>query len=617
MKLFICLISFLFSFSLISQEPSLVPPGGEEEETEETEETEEEEKESEGDTDYQDLYKQYLNKFSKSDDSEEETEKAEQEEAEKTKEKASPKKKKVKKTAEKEVEKSEEEPEEKEVAEPETEEKTEDTEDTEKKVAEKPEEKTEEKPEEKEVQLVKEPVEKVEKKPAKPRKKLAEKPFLNLNAFAQSSTGLKMFGSEIMSDSFNFMLDNAVFDIRGGYKYFEGVAVFDFARTLSSRSTIAPNYAYNSNNDIQTETPDIQLKEEQSDLISDAYFLFYYPDWTIEIKGGKFNMPFGVETTVDYASPWYYHSLVREQYLSGGFNDLGIQIGSSIPIMDNTDLKIRGFLFNGTNKNHLDGEEIKQQPAFGFDARFIMEQQFHLLASLSMIYGPAYHPYKTYSKDGENFKDTDARNKYYGNSLKYSILAKSSEAYGISGEDGSFSEANRDEQKGNVLFAIGTDIGYNITESINAGLEFQYIFSYRNIYNPVYSSDGMVLNLVQDGLSVWEDSSYTSFALSATPYFDLYDFSLALRFSYHKQPYLYAFLLDDENYTLGLDVMTAYTFFDFLEVGLNFRWKREAINLLFEDSSGNLSQNYYENQYNHVDLLFHMAFEYGMFFEKN
>ncbi len=612
MKLFICLISLLFSFSLISQEPTLVPPGGEEEE-ETKEEKEEEEEKSEGDTDYQDLYKQYLNKFSKGDDSEEETEKVEKEEAEKE-EKASPKKKKAKKAAEKEEEK----PEEKEVAEAEeeAEEEAEDTEEEE--VAEKPEEKPAEKlEEEKELHTVEESIEKPEKKPVKPRKKISEKPFLNLNAFAQSSTGLKMFGSEIMSDSFNFMLDNAVFDIRGGYKYFEGVAVFDFARAMNSRNKIVPNYAYNSDNDTQTETADIQIKESHADLISDAYFLFYYPNWTIEIKGGKFNMPFGVETAIDYAAPWYYHSLVRKEYLSGGFNDLGIQIGSSIPIMDNTDLKIRGFLFNGTNENHLDGEEIKQQPAFGFDARFIMEQEFHLLASLSMIYGPAYHPYKNYSKDGENFNDSDSRNKYYGNSLKYSILAKSSEAYGISGEDGSFSEANRDEQKGNVLLAIGTNLGYSITEHIDAGLEFQYIFSYRNIYNPVYSSDGMVLNLVQDGLSVWEDSSYTSFALSATPYFDLYDFSLALRFSYHKQPYLYAFLLDDENYTLGLDIMAAYTFFDFLEAGLNFRWKREAINLLFEDSNGDLSQRYYENQYNHVDLLFHMAFEYGMFFEKN
>jgi len=441
---------------------------------------------------------------------------------------------------------------------------------------------------------------------------------LSAQAVGQLANGIHLFGGKVLHDSYQFELPQMVLDLKGGTDTFKARLAFDLADgILKSTRVITPDYTYDKN--IVGSKPDKADLADLVDMIKDASFHFpniggYY----IEIKGGKFGMPFGVENTMyDHEKPFYLRPLAFERYLGGGFNDLGLQLGANVPLSDTMGIKARYFLFNGRNDAQLDGGEYIQDPAHGIDIRFEMKEAFHTTSALSLVIGSAYHDMDTDTPGGIVKTALNRTDPVSGDPFGY--------LYDVPGQEGSPIYLNDFiRNKMNILLALGTDLGYKLDENMDFGMAAEFYYSYRQIFNPTKiidqdgnpaTSDLFQYRFLEDASgNYYGNSFYQSYGFFAAPYAHLWDFDAMIRFSYSKQPYLYSFVEDQKNSVMGIEVMANYNINKYFQVGLNWRWMQEtsykydsAIDLA---DNGVLDYNYVKDTFNTHLFLLHAAFQY-------
>lgn len=435
----------------------------------------------------------------------------------------------------------------------------------------------------------------------------------------QLANGISLFGGEVLHNSYQFEVPQTVVDLTGGTDTFTVRLVVDFMDGLLKQNrVILPNYAYDDT--VAGSKPDMAETVALIDMIKDVSF--YFPNiggYFIEVKGGKFGMPFGVENTMyDHEIPFYFRPLAFERYLGGGFNDLGIQLGANVPLSDTMRLKARYFLFNGRNDMQLDGGQYFQDPAHGIDVRFEMKETLHTISALSLIIGTAYHDMDTENPNGIIKTVLNRTDPVSGEPFGY--------LYDVPGQEGSpiyLKDFMR--KKMNILLTLGTDIGYKLDKTLDFGLAAEFYYSYRQIFNPMKvvdtdhnsttTNDIYEYRLLEDAsTSYYGNTFYQSYGFFAAPYAHLWDFDAMVRFSYSKQPYLYTFVEDQKNSVLGLEMMVNYNATKYFQVGLNWRWMREvfykydaAIDLA---DNGILDYNYVKDTFNSHIFLLHASFKY-------
>lgn len=430
---------------------------------------------------------------------------------------------------------------------------------------------------------------------------------LSLQTVGQLANGITLFGGDVLKNSYQFDVPQAVIDLKGGTDTFTARLAFDLADGfLTSNTVISPSY------DANALTPDVATTVNVVDMIKDISFHFpniggYY----IEIQGGKFGLPFGVENTrYDHEIPFYWRPLAFEHFLGAGFNDLALQLGANVPISDTMAVKARYFLFNGRNEVQLDGSQYLQDPAHGIDVRFEMKDRFSLIGALSLVIGSAYHDMDTQTAGGIMNTSLDQIDATSGERFGYQ--------YDVPGQQ-DFRLYTKDfvRNKMNILLGFGTDLNYKLDDNMTFGLAAEFYYSYRQIFNPekIIDQDG---NPATDDLFSYrflEDASgafygqgyYWSYGFFAAPYAHLWDFDAMIRFSMSKQPYLYTFVEDQKNYKLGLDVMLNYNVTDYFQAGIDWRWVQETRNV-FDAVIDPV--NYVKNTYNTHQIMLHALFHY-------
>ena len=94
---------------------------------------------------------------------------------------------------------------------------------------------------------------------------------------------------------------------------------------------------------------------------------------------------------------------------------------------------------------------------------------------------------------------------------------------------------------------------------------------------------------------IWAKGSYSPWGFFVMPYAHVYMFDMMARFSYYKQPYLYTFVEDSKNTTMGIDFAFIYNFCDYAGVEFDYNYIRETQHLY--DATYSTSE-YYTNTYN-------------------
>lgn len=440
-----------------------------------------------------------------------------------------------------------------------------------------------------------------------------------MSLVGQLANGITLFGGDVLHNSYQFEVPQAVVDLKGGTDAFNVRLAIDFIDGIVKQNrVITPNYAYDKN--VTGSKPDIANLADVVDMVKDISFHFpniggYY----IEVKGGKFGMPFGVENTMyDHEIPFYFRPLAFERYLGGGFNDLGLQLGANVPLSDTMRIKARYFLFNGRNETQLDGGQYIQDPAHGIDVRFEMKEALHTTSALSLIIGSAYHDMDTENPNGIIKTALNRTDPVTGEPFGY--------LYDVPGQEGApvyLEDFIRNKM--NILLTLGTDLGYTLDENMDFGMAAEFYYSYRQLFNPekvidqdrnpATTNDLFSYRFLEDASgNYYGNSYYQSYGFFAAPYAHLWDFDAMVRFSYSKQPYLYTFVEDQKNSVLGLEVMVNYNVTKYFQVGLNWRWMQEtfykydpAIDLA---DNGVLDYNYVKDTYNTHLLLLHAGFNY-------
>lgn len=586
MSRIITLITVFFCLSLFAQEPALVPvaPADDKkaEEKKAEEKKEEEKKKEEKKEGYQDLYQQYLNKYNQDQTQTAPAENKTEVPAQTVAEPAPVPVQAADNTAPVQV-----------------------------------------------VEKVKEPEPVKEVVPIAP---FSVKPYFYVQGFGSFSNGVKIFGTDTLSSSWKFALDNAIIDMKGGNKMFDGRILLDFAKGLDTEKVVEINYDHDSslptdsNNPLETEIP--QNQPNALDILEDVSFKLTHPSvrkggfgMNVDLQAGKFTMPFGLETLYANERTFTNNSYMNDVFMSDGFNDLGFSLGADFLLSNEMDLGIKFFLFNGSNENLLDAQDKFKDPAFGFDIRYNYKKDFYATAAVSFIFGSAYHDYNESIKDGI-FKTTN--NTYLDESTMIEENLITKEDFIIN--------------KKNILLAIGLDLGYNFNKNISLGLMTQFVLSHRDIFNPlrkdadgnthidsagVLNDDGNgdPLRFLRDGsTNFWGSSNYTTWGLFAAPYAKVYMFDILARISYNKAPFLYNFLEDSNNSTLAFDLDIIYNFSDYGSLALTYTFVREVMNKYdaeYNDLNGLSEFEYLQDTFNHNSIMLNLCVNYDFLWEKN
>ncbi len=430
------------------------------------------------------------------------------------------------------------------------------------------------------------------------------KPFFSANAFMALSNSIYTFGGNVMPhSSYRFSIDNAVLDFKGGNRMFNGRILVDLAKGLKTSKEVEFNYDHDSELPTDETNPREFIYTSDSpdalDILKDVSFSMVHPSYrnaagtfglNIELQAGLFGLPFGIEGGYDHEIT-YAHSAIKNDFLGGGFRDVGLSLGFDFLISNNMDLDLTLFVFNGDNETMLDGEDRFKDPAFGVDLRYNYEGRFHATAAFSFVLGSAYIGYDEETVGGI-FQTTNGTYLDEKNKIEENLIIKDDET----------GRNDYAANKKNMLFAVGADLGYDINDDVNVNLAAEFAYSSRSIFNPyanIYIGDDYYENarFIRDGNEgmIWGKSSYSPWGFFVMPYAHVYWFDIMARFSYFKQPYLYTFIEDSKNTNMGFDFAFIYNFCDYAGVEFDYNFIRETRHMFDEAYSKN---EYYTNTYN-------------------
>ena len=429
------------------------------------------------------------------------------------------------------------------------------------------------------------------------------KPFFSANAFMALSNSIYTFGGSVMPhSSYRFSIDNAVVDLKGGNRMFNGRILFDLAKGLKTSKEVEFNYDHDSELPTDNTNPLEYVETGDSpnalDILKDVSFSMVHPSYrnaagsfglNVELQAGLFGMPFGIESGYDHEIT-YAHSAIKNDFLGGAFRDVGVSLGFDFLIGSKMDLDLTLFVFNGKNETMLDGEDRFKDPAFGIDLRYKYNSRFYATAAFSLVVGSAYMGYDE-ETEGGIFQTTNGTYLDEKNKIEENLILKDDNGrndYAVN--------------KKNVIFAVGADLGYQINDDVNVGFMGEFAYSSRSIFNPYaniyiggdYYENARFIRDGNDGM-IWGKSTYNPFGFFAMPYAHVYWFDVMARFSYFKQPYLYTFIQDSENTNMGFDFTLIYNFCDYAGVEFDYNYIRETRHMYDEAYSKN---EYYTNTYN-------------------
>ena len=429
------------------------------------------------------------------------------------------------------------------------------------------------------------------------------KPFFSANAFMALSNSIYTFGGDVMPhSSYRFSIDNAVVDLKGGNHMFNGRILFDLAKGLKTTKEVEFNYDHDSTLPTDGTNPLEFVETSDSpnalDILKDVSVNMVHPSYrnaagsfglNVELQAGLFGMPFGIEGGYDHEIT-FANSAIKSDFLGGAFRDVGVSLGFDFLIGSKMDLDLTLFVFNGKNETMLDGEDRFKDPAFGIDLRYNYKSRFYAKAAFSLVVGSAYMGYDE-DTEGGIFQTTNGTYLDDKNKIDENLILKD--------ENGRNDYA---VNKKNIIFAVGTDLGYEINDDVTVGFMGEFAYSSRSIFNPyanIYIGEDYYENarFIRDGNEgmIWGKSTYNPWGFFAMPYAHVYWFDVMARFSYFKQPYLYTFIQDSENTNMGLDFTLIYNFCDYAGVEFDYNYIRETRHMYDEAYSKN---EYYTNTYN-------------------
>ena len=430
------------------------------------------------------------------------------------------------------------------------------------------------------------------------------KPYFSANAFMALSNSIYTFGGDVMPhSSYRFSIDNAVLDFKGGNYMFNGRILVDLAKGLKTSKEVEINYDHDSELPTDYSNPHEFVYTSDSpnalDILKDVSFKMVHPSYrnaagtlglNVELQAGLFGLPFGIEGGYDHEIT-YGHSAIKNDFLGGGFRDVGVSLGFDVLLASNMDLDITLFVFNGKNETMLDGEDRFKDPAFGFDIRYNLTGRFHATAAFSFVLGSAYMGYDEETAGGI-FQTTNGTYLDEKNKIEENLILK----------DDDTGRNDYAANKKNILFAVGADLGYDVNDDVTVSFAAEFAYSNRSIFNPysnIYIGKDYYENarFIRDGNEgmIWGKSSYSPWGFFVMPYAHVYWFDIMARFSYFKQPYLYTFIEDSKNTTMGVDFAFIYNFCDYAGVEFDYNFIRESVHWYDEAYSKN---EYYTNKYN-------------------
>lgn len=453
------------------------------------------------------------------------------------------------------------------------------------------------------------------------------KPFFSVDAFMALSNSIYTFGGNVMPhSSYRFSLDNAVVDLKGGNRMFNGRILFDLAKGLKTTKDIEFNYDHDP--DLPSDyTNPLEIVETGDspnalDVLKDVSFSMVHPTYrngngtfglNVKLQAGLFGLPFGIESGYDHEIT-YGNSAIKEDFLGGAFRDVAVSLGFEFLIGSKMDLDLTLFVFNGKNETMLDGEDRFKDPAFGFDLRYKYESRFYATAAFSLVLGSAYIGYDEDTKGGI-FQTTNGHYLDDANTVAENEVLK----------DDAIGRNDYAANKKNLIIAIGADLGYNVNDDVSVGFKGEFAYSNRSIFNPYANlnlhldNDGATdeegyyeagkegyyegARFIRDGAAditgnIWGKNHYDSWGFFVMPYAHVYMFDMMARFSYYKQPYLYTFVEDSKNSTMGIDFAFIYNFCDYAGVEFDYNYIREEVHgFQFKDEMMNKA-SYYKSIYN-------------------
>lgn len=351
------------------------------------------------------------------------------------------------------------------------------------------------------------------------------KPYFNATVFGGISAGINIEDGDVnKEESYEFGLDNLILDFQGGDRMFNGRAVVDFGSVDDEgRMTL--------------------------DIIKNVSFKMVHPSFRnsagtfgldVNLEAGLFSMPFGIENGYDHEVA-FANSAIKEDFFGGAFNDLGVSLGVDLIFSKESDLAITLFTFNGGNETVLDGEEnLFRAPAFGIDVRFNKTGDFFATAAASLVFGKAY---RNYGFDVYNLSEEGEIEYKNGESL--------------------------DQDKNNVLMAVGADLGYNVNDNISIGFKAEFGLAHRALYNPDFENGKLISDGVKDA-----DSALTSWGLFAMPYATLWDVDMMARVSYFKAPFYEDSIVSKDNSNLGVNIAIIYNFCDYAGIEFDYDFNK-------------------------------------------
>ena len=373
------------------------------------------------------------------------------------------------------------------------------------------------------------------------------KPYFSVDTFGAMSVGIDVYGGSVDKDnSYRFGLDNAVVDLKGGDRMFNGRILFDLAKV-----TDEGNLTFN--------------------VLKDVSFRMEHPSYRsgnngfgldVNLQAGLFGLPFGIEGGYDHEIT-YMNSAIKEEFLGGAFRDLAVSLGLDFIFNPKSDLALTFFVFNGRNETMLDGQEdLFSAPAFGTDLRFNYESDFYATAALSFILGDAERLYEGgFAENGVYAVDEEGDGGLY---------------YNVDGV-----LVSRSRSKKNILLAVGFDLGYNVNDNVSIGFKGEFAYSHRELYNPTVADQSRGNKLLFDGIFA-AGSSYNPYGFFVMPYASLWDFDLMARFSYYKAPYYEKYIVDRDNTNMKVDFSLIYNFCDYAGVEFDYifsHWTEHGYNL--------------------------------------
>jgi len=462
-----------------------------------------------------------------------------------------------------------------------------------------------------------------EEKPAEPGNipGLARKPYFSIMAYGGVSNGINWFGNDVLKESsYRFGADDAILDLQGGDKMFNGRIVLNFTKGIVSEKSIRINYEHDDTLPTDYSNP-LELRDKSNapnalDVLENVSFRFEHPSFrnanntfglNVGLEVGLFSMPFGIESGYNHEII-FSNSSIKDSFLGGGFNELGLAFGLDFLLASDMDLALTLYTFNGHNEVMLDGSDRFADPAFGFDLRFKYNKKFFITAAFSLIVGSAYHDY---DEDTENGIFKTVNNSYLdeNNRIEENLILK----------DNATGRNDFARNKKNTIFSIGTDLGYHLNDKVTLGLKAEFVYSNRAIFNPRANIfvDGKYykdVRFLRDGseITIWNDSSYSTWGVFGALYTNVYWFDILARVSYYKAPYLFTYIKDSDNSTLGVDVEFNYNFCDYAAVGLAYYFAKEDIHKY----DANISSDYFKDTYYHHTLSLYMTFYYDHLWEK-